>query len=577
MATTTDFFKVVFGADDELSGPMANIAVGAAKMLGGFLAIQKLGDFLDGSVDAARESQAAWNDLAASVRRHEGVWDDYRETFQAFASEMQTVTGESDEVIAKSLALFLDFGSTGQEAMELVRTSADLARGANINLWSSVQLLSKASAGATEMLGRYGIRVDENLSKADKFAAALDLIGERFGGAAAAGMDTADTKLRVLNERWGDFQELVGEAVLMGVNPMIESLSDLLGIITSQEPNYQRFFVTTEGLAQAFADQSLRVAEAQKAIDEYLKGLKGAGETADGVMPKLDGLFDSTATEAAVSSLESLDATARDVIGGQRAVADALNTVAGTASQAGFGIKKLGDESIVATPKTGELDKALQALIEKNDEWNFSMMQSEDGFTIVNKGLRETVEWIEEYRKSVQQGDMDQLSRIFDAAREVAKADAEAADEVIEKAKEHQDEWVEFTLASTGQLTSEVAGLFVGLETDLKAVFRNIAKDYIALVLNEILKQTAIQLGQELFGLLFPGTSALIPIGGAVGTGALGKVGASGATGAGVTNNYYNGVFVGMDEFVSGEGGLEPRLQRRAEFGLNKIALTGTI
>lgn len=574
MGTTTDFFKVVFGAEDELSGPMANIAAGAAKMLGGFLAIQQIGDFLKSSVVSARESEAAWNDLAASVRRHEGVWDDYQETFQAFASEMQTITGESDEVIAKSLALFLDYGSTGQEAMDLVRTSADLARGATISLESSVQLLAKASAGATEMLGRYGIRVDENLSKSQKFEAALRLIGERFGGAAAAGMDTADTKLRVLNERWGDFKELVGEAVLQGANPMIESLSELLGIITDQEPNYQRFLVTTEGLSQAFQDQSLRVTEAQKAIDDYLKGLKGVGETADGVMPTLEGLFDSSGINQAALSLDSLDTTARDVIGGQRAVADALNTVAGTASQAGFGIKKLADESIEGKPAIEELDEKLQKLIQTNNEWNLSLESQAPSFELWNYQLRQSVEYMDAFREKQSKSDMDQLSTIFDYARGVAESNADAADAVFEAAKEHQDEWVQFSLASTGQLTSEIAGLFVGLETDLKAVFRNIARDYITLVLNEILKATAIKLGQQLFSLLFPAQSALIPVGGAVGTGALGKIGPGGVTGAGVVNNYYGDIITDSD-YINTR--IAPVLERQAEYGLNRLALTERI
>lgn len=206
MARTAEA-KIKVTASDRTKGVLGRVqkqvlAIGAAYL--GWRAVTGL---ISGIVKAGIEYEKVWNDVGAALERHGFAVDENLPKVQAFSDQMQRLSGVSDEVIGKSIQGFIDYGNTMEEAMNTTKVALDLAAGGGMDLRAATDLLTKASVGYTGTLSRYGIIIDENIPKTEKFAAAVAQINERFGGAAQARMKTMAGKVDLLGQTWGDFLE----------------------------------------------------------------------------------------------------------------------------------------------------------------------------------------------------------------------------------------------------------------------------------------------------------------------------------------------------------------------------------
>lgn len=227
-----DKVNIVIGAQDKTAGKLQQIqskvlAIGAAYM--GWRAVTGI---LHDIVQNGLESQKVYNDLSAAVERHGESWAGLKNKIEDFTGSMQSATGVSDELVAKGLQRLIDYGMTTAEAMQHMTTATDLAVGGNMDLMAAADLVGKSFVGYTGTLSRYGIIIDEDIPKAKKFTAAIEQMNQRFGGAAAARMETTAGKLDLLKERFGDLEEAIFDmasenGVLdMFLDKLSQSLSD---------------------------------------------------------------------------------------------------------------------------------------------------------------------------------------------------------------------------------------------------------------------------------------------------------------------------------------------------------------
>lgn len=228
-----EFFDLVVRGDDQSKGMFSGIGGNILKLAAGVATVGAMTSALKASFDAAVETEAVYNDLAASVERAGGVWLDVEDNIRAFTGTLQAQTGLSDEAIARSIQSFLDMGNSGKKSMELVKSAADLAAGGHINLASATDLVAKASVGYTATLSRYGIILDESLSPQEKFAAALEKIDEMFGGAAVARMKTQAAQLALLGELYGDLKENIGLLIAGPAADLLSFLNNMLTVVNS--------------------------------------------------------------------------------------------------------------------------------------------------------------------------------------------------------------------------------------------------------------------------------------------------------------------------------------------------------
>lgn len=243
--------KKTEGAFDRLSKSLkVGLAAGAAAAgaaLVGLVSVVRSGiaafQVQEDAVNKLNAALAPLGDSAAGVS----------ESLQAQASALQAVTKFGDEAIISGQALLSSFTKNEDQIKQATKAALDLASATGQDLNSAFLLLAKAAAGETSSLSRYGIILDENVPKSEKFAAALAAINTQFGGQAEAQVNTFSGALTQLSNVWGDLTEAIGAAI--GKNEdIIRSLKDLTATLIDVTPRVGAF-------ASAFVQSTLDFAK----------------------------------------------------------------------------------------------------------------------------------------------------------------------------------------------------------------------------------------------------------------------------------------------------------------------------
>ncbi|MDP3115172.1 MAG: hypothetical protein Q8M98_10440 [Candidatus Cloacimonadaceae bacterium] len=145
-----------------------------------------------------------------------------------FASAMQSLTNfEDDQLLALMSKLSQTFKLNKDEIQQLVPllldfTEANKATGMSVE--SAFDLMGRALNGHTEMLGRYGIELDDTRLKTEGVSYLVEKLGEDYGGTAIA---LADLRLQNANA-WGDIKETIGDMLNVLITPLLQGLRWLM-------------------------------------------------------------------------------------------------------------------------------------------------------------------------------------------------------------------------------------------------------------------------------------------------------------------------------------------------------------
>lgn len=131
--------------------------------------------------------------------------------FLAFASSLQAVGTVSDDAIVSAATSLVSIGKLSGDSLKTATQAAvDLSAGLGIDLNTAFDLVAKSAAGNTAALGRYGIKVDENIPKSERFANVLGQINDKFGGLDVTRANTFGGALTQLSNSFNDLLENVG-------------------------------------------------------------------------------------------------------------------------------------------------------------------------------------------------------------------------------------------------------------------------------------------------------------------------------------------------------------------------------
>lgn len=204
-----------------------NSALRNAQMsIGKFATVAKIGAvagaaaisaFAVKSVQAYSESEDAINNFEAALRANGDEVEKTSKRFQKFASDMESLTIFDDEQILNTLTYGRNLGIATDKLQDAGKAAAGLAAKYKIDLQSAMQLVGKAAAGNTGTLSRYGIILDDTLSKEEKFNALLK-IGVANFSLAEAQTKTLQGRVKQLSNAWGNLQEAIGGVILQIIN-----------------------------------------------------------------------------------------------------------------------------------------------------------------------------------------------------------------------------------------------------------------------------------------------------------------------------------------------------------------------
>ena len=132
----------------------------------------------------------------------------------AQATALQKITVYGDETIVQGQAMLASYGATGAEIERITPIVLNFAAATGTDLGSAFDLAGKASVGYTATLSRYGIIIDDEIPKAEKFEAALVAMAQRGGRAAEQMAKTSGGALKQLGNAWGELKESAGKFLM---------------------------------------------------------------------------------------------------------------------------------------------------------------------------------------------------------------------------------------------------------------------------------------------------------------------------------------------------------------------------
>jgi hypothetical protein len=198
--------------------------------------VEKFAGFLGSLTDAANESETAFMRLAQNLASFGNYTPQAVTGLNNYANTLSTQVGITNNVISSNMALLASFGMTDQKIRELTPLVIDFAKAKGMDLETAFNMIGKASVGSTTALSRYGIVLDDNMSKAEKFAAVQAYLGQ-YAGTAEALTETYAGKVSVLGANWDQAKESLGEIIQRTVMQ-----SGLLQTMTSLVQGATAFF-----------------------------------------------------------------------------------------------------------------------------------------------------------------------------------------------------------------------------------------------------------------------------------------------------------------------------------------------
>ena len=264
IAATKDFEAAAAGVgptlDRSLGQVGASVDENAAKMekmgrgIGVALASQELrnlaGDvqnFASTYINEFAEAEAATARMTTALKASGETSPAVAEAFGQMATELQRFSTFSDEAITDAQTILTTVGNIKPNAMEAtLKATMDLAKGLGIDLPAATTLMAKAASSDGEALGKLGVVLGKSIDPAKGFAGVMEAVNDKFGGQAAAAMETTAGKMENLNNQMSDINETVGGA-------LASNLSALLGIFQSLPEGVQTFALAVIGIGTALA------------------------------------------------------------------------------------------------------------------------------------------------------------------------------------------------------------------------------------------------------------------------------------------------------------------------------------
>lgn len=235
MASKKSLTFDIFGRDRSASKTMRGVGSTADRLgktmrrvgagIGVGLAVAGAAAFKFGSdsVKAFSEAQESQNKLAFAFTKFPKLADTNQKALQKLNTELQKKTRFDDDLIAVGQAQLAQYKLTGAQIKRLTPLMLDYAARTGKDLPTAAKDLGKALLGQGRALKEVGIEFKDAGSVGANFDQLMKDLSVSVGGFAQKDATTAAGKLENLKNRFGDFQETIGGALM----PVLVELMDV--------------------------------------------------------------------------------------------------------------------------------------------------------------------------------------------------------------------------------------------------------------------------------------------------------------------------------------------------------------
>lgn len=406
----------------------------------GVLSVSAVADYLRDAATAAMEDEKSMVALATAM-------DNVNQGFanastERFVAELAASTGVADDALRPALSRLITATGDAAEAQGLLTTALDISTATGRDLVSVSQALARASTGQVSALTRLGIPLDQNIVKSKDFAAALDVLNNRFGGQAAAAAQTYAGQLARLQVAAGEAQETIGYALLGA----IDSVGDAFGGVGGAT-------AVLQGFADKVADNITILGRFATTLADISK--IGASDGGQGPFGSLFSALTMTGPEIIDQAINRMDYAINYALGNAEAAEAAYNRINGIVNDGTKLFAPLVRLRDIAVQTLGEQEQAAQdfedAIAAIRDEvrdlqGTLSNNQSMDNFA---KSLRDIDEQLKGNSRSLK-GMSDSALENRDALRSAFSDAAGVVQGFVDEGRISADEFAS-VFAGTGK------------------------------------------------------------------------------------------------------------------------------
>lgn len=232
------------------------------------------------AIAVERDRQIIFRQAQTALKAGGASWDEYGTHIDEVIQKQSKLSAFDDEDLLKSFTLLFRATKDVNSALDLNSIAANVARGRNMDLVRTAQLLVRVQAGQVGSLRRLGIQIDKNATGEQAIAA----VRAQYNNAALTFANSQLGAQARLNKVWNDTQEIIGGAVA----PALADAERRLG---------------------RYLDNANQTGETQRRVNE---AMRVTGEVLKGVSDGVDLI--RTVAGPAVEALGGIESTVKLVI-----------------------------------------------------------------------------------------------------------------------------------------------------------------------------------------------------------------------------------------------------------------------
>jgi hypothetical protein len=331
---TSTSAKKMGGAWSKLQGVFKNPLFTAATIAGVTL-------FGKRAVEAFAQAEQSQLKLVEAYRKFAAVGDVPIDSMRALASELQSLTGTDDDLLAAAAGTLARFELTGTAIQQLLPLVNDFAVLTGRDVVEASEAIGKAFMGNARALKELGIDFQRTGDTGKDFETILAALEAKAGGAGEAFGETAQGGLARAQAAFGDLQEEIG-------GTLVPALTAMLRVVEPAAKFFSGLPGPIKGTAIAIGILSAAVLAIGPRIATMVTGMKAAGIEATVMRGKMAaaGSFMAgpwgVAIAAATVVLGAFATAQADVTAKAESLVDTLDAMSGAATE--LTRQKLGEE-----------------------------------------------------------------------------------------------------------------------------------------------------------------------------------------------------------------------------------------
>lgn len=175
-----------------------------------------------GFAKSAEEDATSLNQMNIAIAQSGDYSKEAAASMAQYVDQIEKSSNFAGPAIAKTAAMIQQMSVLSADALpKATQATADFAAAFSLDIETAGKIVGKAMSGNVEALGKYGIELKSTGDKSKDAAAALELLSDRFGGAALASIQNFTGAQNQLQNKIDDvgksfFGQITSNAALIG-------------------------------------------------------------------------------------------------------------------------------------------------------------------------------------------------------------------------------------------------------------------------------------------------------------------------------------------------------------------------